>query len=813
MAEPQPHAALAAPPPTTPVSAATHTAEPPSPAARVVTLILAGLVLLPQLLRATADFNPLPHWDSDPLTFIPSITGLTPGLSLALDTLVMAASMATLVLGWWPRGRVLAVASVAGAFVLAYWMNGSYADARLAGAWCSGMLGAVALAGLCREPLVRAVCAALLLGFIGLLLAKGAVQWFIEHPAAVEGFKRNRALILSSNGWEEGSSMARAYERRLMQREASGWFGLSNVYASFAAAFSIALAVLLIGLRRAGGGVLLALGVGVLCAATALAFAGSKGGFAAAALGAVAAGVLLWFRGRGWVTLAGGLGVALCALVIAGVVIRGLIGERLGELSLLFRWFYWQGAARMMADGPTGPAGFQDAYLLAKPPISPEEVQSAHNAAVDWLATLWWPGAAVLLVFLILLWRAGRAAASAAPATPPLTADAFARAAGPRAVLLALSLLTLGGLFLDRGLLTENVIAARLSGLALAAIIGLGVWHAACRAPRVLSLALSGAAITLAAHAMIEVTGTNQSSAGLWWSAIAIAAGAGSPCAERIRAAWRQQPIIFGVVALAVSAFVAASTADRFVNIDADLRRAADACRPVAEVNNLLLSAGAETDPLRRAGLLDEAKAIINASLPPGTPPDRAEPLMRERAAAVASPILRGAAQRARHWPISREAQRLDLLRITLTTNPQERTQLAQRVLNDAIAIASDDSAPIHHRVLIWSWLATVAGAVEPLGIAPPDDFWPSHTPPDGRTMPRLIEGALTRARQLDPYNPMHAQRLLALAQKQGWTDQIQGLAKELLAVDDLQRLDRDTRGLPDVERRRVEALARGTTP
>jgi hypothetical protein len=79
--------------------------------------------------------------------------------------------------------------------------------------------------------------------------------------------------------------------------------------------------------------------------------------------------------------------------------------------------------------------------------------------------------------------------------------------------------------------------------------------------------------------------------------------------------------------------------------------------------------------------------------------------------------------------------------------------------------------------------------------------------------MPRLIEGALTRARQLDPYNPMHAQRLLALAQKQGWTDQIQGLAKELLAVDDLQRLDRDTRGLPDVERRRVEALARGTTP
>ncbi len=810
MAEPQPQAALAAPPPTTPVATATDTAEPASPAARVVALILAALILLPQALRATADFNPLPYWDSDPLTFIPSITGLTPGLSLGLDTLVMVASAAALALGWWPRGRVLALASVAAALVLTFWVRGSYADARLAGAWCSGLVGAVALAGLCREPLVRGVCAAILLGLIGLLLAKGAVQWFIEHPAAVESFKRNRAIVLASNGWEEGSSMARAYERRLMQQEASGWFGLSNVYASFSAAFSIALAVLLIGLRRAGGGVLLALGVGVLCAATALAFAGSKGGFAAAALGAVAAGLLLGFRGRGWVTLAGGLGVALCALVIAGVVIRGLIGERLGELSLLFRWFYWQGAARMFASGPTGPAGFQDAYLLAKPPISPEEVQSAHNAPVDWLATLWWPGVLVLVVFLMLLYRAGRAAvnASAAPRD-----DDFTRAAGPRAVLLALSLLTLGGLFLDRGLLTENVIAARLGGLILAAVIALGVWHAARLAPSVLALALSAGAITLAAHAMIEVTGTNQSAAGLWWSAIAIAAGASSAHAGRVRTAWRHQPITLGVVAVAVSAFVAARSADRFVNIDADLRRAADACRPVAEVNNLLLSAGAETDPLRRAGLLDEAKAIINASLPPGTPPDRAEPLMRERAAAVASPILRGAAMRARHWPILREAQRLDLLRITLTTNPQERTQLAQRVLDDAIAIASDDSGPIHHRVLIWSWLATVAGAVEPLGIAPPADYWRSHTPPDGRTMPRLIEGALTRARQLDPYNPMHAQRLLALAQKQGWTDQIQGLAKELLAVDDLQRLDRDTRGLPDAERRRVEALARGTTP
>ena len=35
-----------------------------------------------------------------------------------------------------------------------------------------------------------------------------------------------------------------------------------------------------------------------------------------------------------------------------------------------------------------GPDGFQQAYLFAKNPLSPEEVSSPHSILFDWLSTL-----------------------------------------------------------------------------------------------------------------------------------------------------------------------------------------------------------------------------------------------------------------------------------------------------------------------------------------------------------------------------------------------------------------------------------------
>src|SRR5690606_11618084 len=102
--------------------------------------------------------------------------------------------------------------------------------------------------------------------------------------------------------------------------------------------------------------------------------------------------VLAWAARRerlgrlgGWVAIAA-VGSALVA-----VAARGVAGEKIGELSLLFRWFYLQGSARIIAEHPwlgVGPAGFRDAYLLAKPALSPEEVTSPHSVVFDWMSTL-----------------------------------------------------------------------------------------------------------------------------------------------------------------------------------------------------------------------------------------------------------------------------------------------------------------------------------------------------------------------------------------------------------------------------------------
>ena len=104
-------------------------------------------------------------------------------------------------------------------------------------------------------------------------------------------------------------------------------------------------------------------------------------------------------------------GLAGIAIPLLAVVVRGLVGERLSELSLLFRWFYMQGAARIFAQHlpvGVGPDGFQEAYLLAKPVLSPEAVASPHNILWDWLSTLGLFGVAWCVLLVTLAMRVGK---------------------------------------------------------------------------------------------------------------------------------------------------------------------------------------------------------------------------------------------------------------------------------------------------------------------------------------------------------------------------------------------------------------------
>src|SRR5690606_17826863 len=114
------------------------------------------------------------------------------------------------------------------------------------------------------------------------------------------------------------------------------------------------------------------------------------------------------------------------------IAVQGLLGTRAGDLSLLFRWFYFRTAGVIFGHEPlvgVGPGGFQAAYQLHKPAISPEDVSDPHNLLLSLVAMLGVGGAALGAVWMGWLWRSGRLLtgdwaaerATAAPeATPPL---------------------------------------------------------------------------------------------------------------------------------------------------------------------------------------------------------------------------------------------------------------------------------------------------------------------------------------------------------------------------------------------------------
>ena len=107
------------------------------------------------------------------------------------------------------------------------------------------------------------------------------------------------------------------------------------------------------------------------------------------------------------------IAVVMVVGVFAAILARGLLVPEswLGERSLLFRWHYLVGAARITGEQAltgVGPDGFQGAYMMARLPRSPEEVTSAHSMFVDWISMLGVSGLAWAALVGILLWRAGR---------------------------------------------------------------------------------------------------------------------------------------------------------------------------------------------------------------------------------------------------------------------------------------------------------------------------------------------------------------------------------------------------------------------
>jgi hypothetical protein len=766
--------------------------EPLGPSMSPLSVTCMLVMLSVACIRATCSHDPFPGWSGDPFEVVNPMLGITPRASLILDLLALLAAGVILLQ---ERSRLLHSVGLAAAAAAVVFHGLSPSAERLDDAllgfnWLSGLASAVALMACCRRPELRALAMGALASIVPLLAFKGLHQYFVEHRETLAAFMADKDRFLAAQGWSPGSAMAQGYERRVSQAEATGWFGLANVYASVAAA-SLVLGVgtLLPAFsrpsgvwKRAGAVLLTLLGAGMLGAA------GAKGGFAAALLGIGVLAVAAFSRARpastGTRLRLSTLLAATCVIAPLGlVVLRGVIGTAWGELSLLFRWFYLQGATAIIGDRwllGTGPAGFRDAYMLAKPPLAPEDVASPHSVFFDYAATLGLGGlAAGAVVFSTIL---GAARTCLLPA-PGLVGHDTPLRLHVRLAAVPLVAAVMAGAMLEQAIQTPAMTVLRIMAL------GCGLWMVvtmltvARHAMAPLGAAFAAASLALAAHAQIEMTLVTSGSVPWILCMLGVAASA-SETEERscVQPSWAAR--IPAVVPMVGSLVIAIWLAPRVFAWETHLRRAYEHATIVAEFQTRLAGmersiAMREDSPSRLVNDLGAALGVPVAATPQGVINGMTN--LRHRQAAASLEELESA---SRGWPdhfaTTRVFGRLLLAEGLAAGASSDMTRRAIDVTRQGARQAGTSVA--------WSWHATCLLAVDPAG-----------------NRAEAIE-SLRAAAALAPREPSHAARLARLLRE---IDRIEAStwAARALEADDNLRLDPLLR-MQEADREAMQTIA-----
>lgn len=730
-----------------------------------------GLVLTATLSKLSGAYDPFPFWGTDPFQISTPATGITPLMSLLLDLVtLLGAALITATRGVrWPE---LALWAAGSAVALVHASRGPLDHLITGSTWMSALAAGLAIRAIAADARLAGFTAAALLGAVMLLVTKGALQVLIEHPDTVRAYRDNRAAFLAAQGWTEGSAMARAFERRLYQPEATGWFGLSNVYASVMAGSLITLAGLTLAAWRrresltAASRLILALATGL--AAAGLAMSRSKGGVGATLVGGAVLGLLILRPGflAKRPKFGPALALAVPALTLAAVAIRGLLGERLGELSLYFRWFYLQGAARIYAQEPllgVGPAGFKDAYLLAKPPLSPEEVTSPHSLLFDYAATLGLGGLAWATLVLLWVGFVGKTAAAAedAPGAGPVSRDQV------RALALIAALVMLFSAWIEQPATTLEAMLARLLGAGLWITVGLALlrlWSTAGGPAR--AAALAAGALALVAHAQIEVTPVWPGGAAWVMMMLALATGGNHP--PPIRSG------MLGAALLASAALALGISIPAVARWEQSLKSSAASAQAAAELREQAARLR-EAGPGERAALASELSRLLARPVPTDPPTLHAasEEAILVCIDAAQSDLAAAAALQPAHFPTTRALSRARLeMALSL-----EQAGRAEEARSSQLAAEQDIERFLaaHPRLSTpWAWLGTLRAGPGP---ADPDRL-------------RRACDAWERAAGLDPYSLEYAPELARAYRTLGEAEKARDWARAALRNNDLHRLD-----------------------
>ncbi len=765
------------------------------------------LIVVTALVRASVSFDPLPYWGSDPLvTFVPK-TGFGPTAVAASDLLLVVGAMLCVLGGRGGRAGMLECVGLGGGAVgvglhglvlvrdpaaAGEWILHGSLDHLLPGVtWASGLAAMVGMRRACADPRARRMALGVLLGFVGMLAAKGLMQVYVEHPMTVHDYEQRRGETLAARGWRPGSAMAQAYERRLYQADASGWFGLSNVLATFAAAAAVGLGALAVSVLKKGlKWIAVLAGGGAALAALTLVLTHSKGGIGAAVVGLgwliVVACTPIGRRWAGWLALAAAVGV------VGLVAARGMLGDELGELSLRFRAQYQVGAVGAWLEHPVlgvGPGGFRDAYLRHRPELSVEEVVSPHSVVFEWITTL---GVFGMVWVGLLAWAAfGLGCPRAKGIEPVATREDEPRRDLGVMVLFALAA-TAASAWVEREMATGEGGLMRVAGLAAWVVIASAVAAAYRAGPaRLGELGVRAAGLVLVVHAMIEVTPGWESAAPVFGALLGAASARRAECAAPERRGGRA----IGVLALAPIALLALAGVWRAGVWEGRLERAADAVRPAAEIRERFGQVTRGTplpgDSINR--VIADAADLLGEPIGGDTGNFNIQfyRLTARSGEAALAPLERGLRERPDHAGTRRALGRLHLALSSLSESmgnevaSRRHAERAARIADEGVALRPGSAAA-------WSWRGLTYGS----------SGW--RAGPDAGDRARE---SWERVHGLDPLGLDAPTRLMALAVEAGDARAAARWALESLRLDGLKRLD-PLKRLSDAERAEAQRIA-----
>jgi hypothetical protein len=730
--------------------------------------------------RAMSPAEPFPWWEADAFGFAPPLTGLTPSWALLVNIVILLASAAVIGLSRGGPGRAGSVLLSIGFGVIGLHavrdMETVSAGSDLAAGFAT--LAAVWSAG--RVPGARRVAVALGLGFGVLLAAVGAEDVYIDHPRTVAAFESSKGSFYAAKGWDPGGPEAAMYEERLSHADPTAWFGLTNVLATFVAASAVGLFTVAM-TAPASRVVRLATVAGAGAAAWVLVMTGSKGAIGSAALGALVFAVG-WAARREWTARA--LGIA-AMLVVAAVAVRGVVGERLSERSLLFRSQYQIGTLAVFAESPltgVGPGQFQDAYTRLKPPDAPEDVTSPHSVGFDLIGLLGLGGTA--WVGLLALGWAGKVHEALDESGAPANRSLVRFAGGVIGVGVVASAMT------TRQALGLEAAAAMLLG-SIGWLVVSGLCLAFGGSLRAAGLAAAGVSLV---HAQLDISPVWSVSAPLW--GLLVGGGLASIGADRpIATPWRGA--IPGCAAL-----LAGLLASRWVGMS----RWESGLHDAAAWPSRIALARAETEGALERGdatALSELGARVGAWLGTGRPiPAQELHAAMDFAAMRAQEDAEAGLGRALDARGTHTGTRIALGRVMMTIAMRDASgsPVASRAKWDqAVASAEEGTRFRPDDPDAWSWLGTVCdqrartSGMDPL---------------DRAAWLQRAADAWILGDHLNPHSPSSAARIADIQDQLGQNTSVDW-ARQALERDDRLRLDPKRRMNPD-RRGWMERLAAG---